>query len=273
MPILQADFDQLRKLVLERSGIVLDAGKIAMVEQKMGLLVKERGLADSTALAKEILKNPSGPLATELVEGIATPETGFFRDNRAFKALKSEVIPRIIEKRGVERAINIWSGGCSTGQEPYSIVMMLQEHFPQLKGWTIRFIATDLSSKVLDRARSGIYSQLEMNRGLPAPLLLKYFQKQGLQWQVKPALRSLIEFREFNLVKDWPPLPKMDIIFLRNVLVYFQSETKRQVLNKVAEALRPDGFLFMGMAEIPMTRENRFEKLDVDRSGCFVLRP
>ena len=272
MPILQADFDQIRKLVLERSGIVLDSSKIAMVEQKMGPIAKDSGVADTSKLAQDILKNPSGSMATKLIEEIATPETGFFRDNRAFKALKQEVIPRIIEKRGVERTLNIWSGGCSTGQEPYSIVMMLQENFPQLKGWTIRFIATDISGKVLERARSGIYTQLEMNRGLPAPLLLKYFQKQGLQWQVKPAIRSLIEFREFNLVKNWPPLPKMDIIFLRNVLVYFQPETKRTVLDKVADTLRPDGFLFMGMAEIPMTRDNKFEKLDVERSGCFVLR-
>jgi chemotaxis protein methyltransferase CheR len=272
MPMLQSDFDQIRKLVLERSGIVLDSGKQAMVEQKLGPVAKDKGYPDATAFAKEVIKNPLGGLSTMLIEEIATPETGFFRDNRAFKALKEAVLPQLLESRGNERTLNIWSGGCSTGQEPYSILMMLQDNFPQLKGWTIRFIATDISQKLLSRAREGVYSQLEMNRGLPAPMLLKYFQKQGLQWQVKPAIRSLIEFRELNLVKPWPPLPKMDIIFLRNVLVYFNPETKRGILDRIGQTLRPDGFMFMGMAEIPMTADNKFEKLDYERSGCFRLR-
>ena len=159
MPILQADFDQIRKLVLERSGIVLDASKIAMVEQKMGPIAKDSGVSDTSALAKDILKNPSGSLATRLIEEIATPETGFFRDNRAFKALKEEVIPRIIERRGVERTLNIWSGGCSTGQEPYSIVMMLQENFPQLKGWTS--VHRNGYRVSFGSSASGIYSQLK----------------------------------------------------------------------------------------------------------------
>ena len=148
----------------------------------------------------------------------------------------------------------------------------MQENFPQLKGWTIRFIASDISTKVLSKAREGSYSQLEMNRGLPAPLLLKYFQKSGLQWQLKPALRSMVEFRDLNLVKPWPPLPSMDIIFMRNVLVYFQPDTKRKILEQVAGKMNKDGYLFMGLAEIPMTPDNRFQKFDYDRSGCFVLR-
>ncbi|MEE2960133.1 MAG: protein-glutamate O-methyltransferase CheR [Myxococcota bacterium] len=272
MPLTQSEYETIRKLVLNRSGIVLDTHKQAFTEQKLGPLAEEHGLTTLSDVVQKVASNPTGPLMQKVVEAITTPETGFFRDNRAFKALKEAVFPKLIEKRGMERALNIWSGACSTGQEPYSILMQIHENFPELKGWTIRFIATDISSKVLAQAKEGVFSQLEMNRGLPAPLLLKYFQKNGLQWQVKPVIRSLVDFRVLNLIEQWPPLPKMDIIFMRNVLVYFETETKRKILNKVADSLKPGGHLFLGMAEIPMTSENRFDKLEYERSGCFVLK-
>lgn len=272
MSLTQSEYETIRKLVLNRSGIVLDTHKQAFVEQKLGPLVQEQGLTTASEVAQKLASNPNDPMMQKVVEAITTPETGFFRDNRAFKALKEAVLPKLIEKCGMDRTLNIWSGGCSTGQEPYSILMLIHENFPELKGWTIRFIATDISSKSLAQAKEGVFGQLEMNRGLPAPLLLKYFHKTGLQWQVKPAIRSLVDFRALNLIEQWPALPKMDIIFLRNVLVYFQTETKRDILNKVADSLKPGGYLFMGMAEIPMTSENRFDKLEYERSGCFVLK-
>ena len=272
MPLSPSEFEQIRKIVQESSGIVLDPGKQMMVEQKLKAVAEELGKGSPDAVAREVISSPRSSTSQSLVEALITPETGFFRDNRSFMALKEAVLPSLIEKRAATRTLNLWSAGCSSGQEPYSILMMMQENFPQLKGWTIRFIASDISTKVLSKAREGSYSQLEMNRGLPAPLLLKYFQKSGLQWQLKPALRSMVEFRDLNLVKPWPPLPSMDIIFMRNVLVYFQPDTKRKILEQVAGKMNKDGYLFMGLAEIPMTPDNRFQKFDYDRSGCFILR-
>ena len=150
--------------------------------------------------------------------------------------------------------------------------MLMRENFPQLQSWNVRFIATDISNQILNRAREGKFSQLEVNRGLPAPLLLKHFEKQGLEWQIKPQLRSSIEFRKLNLIDNWPPMPKMDVVFLRNVLIYFDVETKRRILGEVRKLLNPDGFLFLGAAEMPMSIDNAFERIDYPRSGCYKLR-
>ena len=166
----------------------------------------------------------------------------------------------------------MWCGACSSGQEPYTITMILNQHFPQLKDWRTQFIATDISNKILDKARQGKYSQLEINRGLPAPMLLKFFQKHGLEWQIKPEFRSFIDFKQLNLIERWPPMPKLDIIFSRNVLIYFDVPTKRRILGQIREVLRPDGFLFLGAAEMPMSVDKAFERVNAARAGCYKIK-
>ena len=166
----------------------------------------------------------------------------------------------------------MWCGASSSGQEPYTISMILDQHFPQLRSWKVNFVATDISNKILDKARQGRYSQLEINRGLPAPLLLKYFQKDGLEWQMKAEFRNLIQFKQLNLVANWPPMPKMDIIFLRNVLIYFDVPTKRRILGKIKELMKPNGFLFLGAAEMPMSVDRSFERVNAARAGCYRIK-
>ena len=272
MRLTNDEYSFIQELVEKRSGIVLDKGKQTFVEQQLNPLCEENGFQELSDLVRELKGSPHSRFHGHVIELVVTHETNFFRDMPAFKVLKEQVVPELLEKRQAERTLNIWSAGCSSGQEAYSVLLVLQENFPELRDWTVRFIATDISSKILKRAREGKYNQLEVNRGLPAPLLLKNFAKAGLEWQLRPELRSRVEFRELNLIDPWPPLPKMDLIFLRNVLVYFQSETKRGILANVAEQLRDDGFMFMGAAEIPMTADNVFKKIDVPRSGCFRKR-
>ncbi|PPR68424.1 MAG: Chemotaxis protein methyltransferase Cher2 [Alphaproteobacteria bacterium MarineAlpha3_Bin1] len=272
MRLTQNEYSFIQQLVEERSGIVLDNGKQTMVEQHLKPVCEENGIQELAALIHELKMSPHSRFHNLVVESVTTHETGFFRDMPAFKALKTEVLPGLLAKRQADRTLNLWSAGCSSGQEPYSVALLLQDNFPELRDWTVRFVATDISPKILKRAREGKYNQLEVNRGLPAPMLLKNFSKAGLEWQLRPEIRSRVEFRELNLIDPWPPFPKMDIIFLRNVLVYFQSEAKRAILAKIAEQLRPDGFMFMGTAEMPMTADNVFKKMDIPRAGCFRKR-
>ena len=273
MAIQQADFDYVRKLVQEKSAIVLDNGKQYFVESRLSPLADSSGHGSIDKLVAELKRNSANrPLVEQVIEAITIHETSFFRDIHPFKCVKEFVLPDLIAKRSAKHALNIWCGASSTGQEPYTIGLLLRENFPQLQSWNVRFIATDISNAILTRAREGSYSQLEINRGLPAPLLLKYFDKNGLTWQVKPIVRSSIEFRKVNLIEPWPAMPKMDIILLRNVLIYFDVETKRRILSQVRDLLNPDGFLFLGAAEMPMSIDNAFERIEYPRSGCYKVR-
>lgn len=170
--------------------------------------------------------------------------------------------------------MNIWSNACSSGQEIYSIAMLLREHFPELQSWKVRLIGSDLSSQILNRAREGIFNQTEVNRGLPLPLLVKYFQKEGLQWRIKDEIRKMVEFCEVNLVAPWPSsLPKIDILFLRNVLIYFSADTKKAILAKVRGVLRPDGYMFLGGAETTMNLDISFERVLLGKVACYRTGP
>jgi chemotaxis protein methyltransferase CheR len=175
-------------------------------------------------------------------------------------------------KRASSRELNIWSAACSSGQEPYSLALLLLEHFPNLAAWSIKLIATELSAGMLARARRGRYSQLEVNRGLPAKLLVKYFRQDGTDWETKEELRNRVEFQILNLAESWPPLPPMDIILMRNVLIYFGVETKKRILGKVRQLLRPDGFLFLGGAETTFNLDDAFQRVQFDRTICYRVR-
>jgi chemotaxis protein methyltransferase CheR len=262
------DFDYIRTLVRSRSAIVLEPGKEYLVQARLLPVARKQGLDDISALVEK-LKRGDASLTTEVVEAMTTNETSFFRDVHPFEALREDVLPDLMQKRANTRKLNIWSAASSTGQEAYTIAMTMREHFPQLAGWNVSILGTDLSREVVEKARDGRYAQIEVNRGLPAPMLVKYFDRAGPAWRVKPELSKLVEFKQMNLVGAWPVLPLMDVVFLRNVLIYFDADTKRDVLSRVRRALAPDGYLFLGAAETTLQFDGMFERVERARGNCY----
>ena len=263
-------FDFLCNFIREKSAIVLEPSKAYLVESRLNPVARENGLASLDELVTALKKPINREISRQVIDAMTTNESSFFRDLQPFEALKTVIIPELIEKRAKERTLNVWSNACSSGQEVYSIAMLLRESFPALGGWKVRLIASDLSTAILKKAQEGIFNQTEVNRGLPMPMLLKYFNKSGIQWQIKEEVRKSIEFREVNLIESWPPtLPAMDIVFLRNVLIYFSPETKTTILNKVHRILKPDGCLFLGGAETTMNLDTKFVRSPVGKSTCY----
>lgn len=188
------------------------------------------------------------------------------------EALKNVVIPDLITKRTKERKLHLWCAASSSGQEPYTVAMLLREHFPELRNWSVRFVASDIFDEMLQRARAGRYSQLEISRGMPPALVRKYFQRQGAEWYIIEDVRRQIEFRQLNLADPWPTIQPLDILFMRNVLIYFDLATKKAILGKVRRLLRPDGYLFLGAAETTLNLDDGFERIQMEKAGCYRLR-
>lgn len=268
----QPDFEYVKNLILKHSAIVLEAGKEYLVESRLIPLARQEGFTSLEEMIAQVRSKPSNGLQWKMVEAMTTNETSFFRDVHPFEALKKTVLPDLITKRASQRKLNIWCAASSSGQEPYTVAMVLREHFPVLANWTTRFVASDISMEMLNRSREGRYSQLEVNRGLPAVLLVKYFQKQGTEWRIKEDLRRMIEFQQVNLAETWPSWPSMDIILMRNVMIYFDVATKKAILGKIRRLLEPDGYLFLGGAETTMNLDDAFERVEFDKSGCYRLR-
>lgn len=265
------EFDAIRKLLLERSGIALDRGKEYLVESRLAPLMKKLNLGSIGELTDHLRRQTDNGIPKQIVEAMVTTESLFFRDHHPFEALRQSVIPDLMNKRRQDRCLNIWCAACSTGQEPYSVALTLREHFPELAGWKITFLASDISEQVLARAREGRYSQIEVNRGLPASLMIKHFEQHGTHWQLKSGIRSMIDFREINLSSAWPFLPQMDLILVRNVMIYFEVETKKAILNKVARLLRRDGYLFLGGAETTFGLDESFRRVEPIKAGIYQL--
>jgi chemotaxis protein methyltransferase CheR len=261
-------FGFISALVRNKSAIVLDEHKSYLVESRLSPIVRAHGLHSFQNLVDQLKKPSSIELVQEVVEAMTTNETSFFRDVHPFTALRRQVLPELISSRAKERRLTVWSNACSTGQEPYTVAMLLREHFPELAGWTVRIIATDICSKVLEKASSGEFNQTEVNRGLPAQYLLKYFSRQGLKWSISDEIRTMVQFRPFNLVEPWSGIPPVDIIFLRNVLIYFDIDTKERILSSVHRTLRSDGYLFLGGAESTVGLDARFSR---EQSGSAVF--
>ncbi len=272
MPLTLAELGVVRALVLERSAIVLDDDKAYLVESRLLPLARREGLESVSSLVARLAGGANGPLARQVVEAMTTNETSFFRDGRPFETLRRTVLPDLVARRGPERALRIWCAACSSGQEPYSIAMLLREHACVPPDWDVRLLASDLSTAMLERTRQGRYNQIEVNRGLPAAFLIKYFERRGLDWQIRDDLRSALELRELNLIGDWPALPALDVVFLRNVLIYFDVPTKKRILARVRQALRPDGYLFLGGAETTLNLDDGYERAPVDGVSCYRLR-
>jgi chemotaxis protein methyltransferase CheR len=272
MPISSLEFDHTRIVLRERSAIGLEPGKEYLVESRLNTLAKREGLDSLHDLIRRQRTDSSGYFERKIVEAMVTTETTFFRDMGSFEILRTAVLPDLLTLRSAERSLNFWCAASASGQEPYSVAMMLREYFPAFKGWTIRFIASDISNEMIMRAREGIYNQHEVSRGLPAKLLVKYFHKIGQDWQISQGIREMVEFREINLAQKWAPLPPMDIIFMRNVLIYFDLEMRKTVLEKAVHVLRPDGYLFLGSSESTIDFTGAFEHIDQEIAGCFRLK-
>lgn len=269
MPITPTEFSHVSRLVRADAGIVLEPGKEYLVEARLTPLARKEGYASLSALIAALTPGAT-VIRAKVVEAMTTNETSFFRDVEPFTLLRTTILPAVMEARRASRRIQIWCGASSTGQEPYSIAMTLLE-MPELTTWSVDILATDLSTDVLDRARRGSYSQLEVNRGLPAPLLLKYFQKQGLEWQLHDRVRSMVRFEQLNLMRPLPlSVGSPDIVFLRNVLIYFDPPDKAAILTRIRNVMRPDGYLFLGAAETPRNLDDRFERVE-SRTGCYRI--
>jgi chemotaxis protein methyltransferase CheR len=243
------EFNVLRRFLAKKSGLALDAQKTYLVESRLKPIMQKAGLPDLAAVVKAIQCGNDIGLMREVVEAMTTNETFFFRDRTPFEKFKQIMLPQLIEARRAERRLRIWCAAASTGQEPYSLAMILDEEISKLSGWVVEIVATDLSRSVLATAQEGLYSQFEVQRGLPIAHLLRYFKREGDKWRISEHLRSRIRFEEFNLLSDYRELGCFDVIFCRNVLIYFDLATKKDVLDRMAGAILPDGYFVMGSAE------------------------
>jgi chemotaxis protein methyltransferase CheR len=272
MTITDADFEYISSVVRAESAIVLERGKEYLVESRLLPVAKESGHAGVAELVHHLRRAPMGPLRGQVIEAMTTNETSFFRDVHPFQALSDTVLPELVEARRCERALNVWCAASSSGQEPYSIAMLLTDALAGQVGWQVRLLATDISQRMLDRTRAGLYSQLEVNRGLPAQRLVRHFTRSGTHWQVNDDLRRMVDCRLLNLDAPWPALPTMDVIFLRNVLIYFDIPTKQRILARVRSVLRPDGYLFLGGAETTLNLDAAFDRVQIGRAPAYRLR-
>ena len=268
----ETGFVYFSRFLKENSEIVLTPEKEYLVEARLAPIQKKLGLSSLAELMNKLRFEPFGALHNEVIEAMTTNETYFFRDVKPFEALRNEVLPDLIDARSSKRSLTIWSAACSSGQEAYSIKMTLKEFFPQLVNWNTRIFCTDLSQEMINRTVEGRFSQLEVNRGLPIQMLVKYFQKVGNDWQVKPDLKVGLDAKVMNLAKPWPPLPPIDVLFLRNVLIYFDLEAKTQILNRVAKVLAPDGILFLGGSETTLNISNEYERRGNSETSYYVLK-
>ena len=236
----QFEYDFLRKLLKERSGLVLSDDKQYLVESRLLPLARRAGIGSLSELFVK-MKQGSDRLVTEVVEAMTTNETFFFRDKIPFDHLHETVFPELLKARASRKSLRIWCAAASTGQEPYSIAMILKNMSAQLAGWRVEIVATDLSHEVLEKCKSGMYSQFEVQRGLPIQMLMSYFKQTGDVWQINPDIRAMVQFRPLNLLQDFSSLGTFDVIFCRNVLIYFDQPTKAAVLGHLAKTMEPDG--------------------------------
>ena len=269
----EADFSFLRLLLQQRSGLSLTADKRYLAESRLGILCRRRGIDSIETLVAQLRNGSDAALENAVVEAMTTNETSFFRDGHPFMALSNTILPELLVQRGRERSLNIWCAACSSGQEPYTIAMLIQELIGADPSWRVRLLATDLDTKMLQRTKEGIYNQFEVNRGLPAPLLVRYFARHGMNYQIGVRLRNMVETKFLNLAEPLPPLPQMDIVFIRNVLIYLDVETKRKILGEIKKVLKPDGYLFLGGAETTMNVDDQWIRHAVGRATVYRLQP
>ena len=242
------DYEYLRKLLKDHSGLDLSADKQYLIESRLLPLARKAGLPGISELVQK-MKGGSASIIGQVVEAMTTNETFFFRDKVPFDHFRGSIMPELLQARASRKCIRIWCAAGSTGQEPYSLAMCLKELGAALTGWRVEILATDLSQEVLEKSKAGIYSQFEVQRGLPIQLLVKYFKQTGELWQINADIRAMVQHRQLNLLNDFSQLGVFDVIFCRNVLIYFDQDTKINIFKRLAKATEPDGFLVLGAAE------------------------
>jgi chemotaxis protein methyltransferase CheR len=270
MTLSAHEFQFVSSLVRREASIVLEPGKEYLVEARLLPIARKAGLGSVTEFVLRA-QGPTGrPDRDSIVDALTTNETSWFRDREPFTAMTDMVIPQLVKSRGSMRSMRVWSAASSSGQEPYTLAILLKENLPP--GWTYEIVGTDISTEMLARAETGRYSQLEVNRGLPAPLLVKHFTRVGPEWEVAAAIRKAVTFKRLNLAAPLPAMPPFDVVFLRNVLIYFDVETKRGVLRRIRSLLKPDGWLFLGAAETTMGIDDGFERVVTGRTSAYRPR-
>jgi chemotaxis protein methyltransferase CheR len=271
MKVGQPQFAFLRELLRRRTGVVIDDSKHYLVVARLTPIVRQRSIPSLDTLIDRLKSGSDPTLERDVLNAMMTHETSFFRDKSPFETLR-QLLAELIERRAVHRQLVIWSAACSTGQEPFSIARLLNEHVPDvLATWRIRVIATDISEAVLARAREGLFSDLETHRGLSPQFLQKYFRPLQGKWSISQDCRRLVEFRQLNLNGTWPMMPTCDVVFLRNVMLYFDVPTRAALVAKMKRAIRPDGALFLGGAETMIGIDTGYDRLL--GAGCSYYRP
>jgi chemotaxis protein methyltransferase CheR len=263
----QPDYEFLRKLLRDKSGLDLSADKQYLIESRLIPLARKAGLPGISELVQK-LKDGTGSLVSQVVEAMTTNETFFFRDKVPFDHFREAVMPELLKARANRKSVRIWCAAGSTGQEPYSLAMSLKEMGAALAGWRVEILATDLSQEVLEKSKAGLYSQFEVQRGLPIQFLVKYFKQTGELWQINSDIRGMVQHRQLNLLHDFSQLGTFDVIFCRNVLIYFDQETKINIFGRLAKSMEPDGFLVLGAAETVVGLTDVFKPL-AERRGLY----
>lgn len=271
MKVAATQFAFLRDLLRKRTGVVIDDTKQYLVVARLLPIVRQRKIASIETLIDRMRAGSDPTLERDVLSAMMTHETSFFRDRKPFETLKG-IVTDLVSRRAAERQLVIWSAACSTGQEPFSIAILLNEHFRDLLGtWRVRILASDFSEPVIAQAREGVFSELDTARGLPPALLAKYFRPLQGKWSIGQECRRLVEFRQFNLVAEWPMMPVCDVIFLRNVMLYFDVPTRAALVKKMRRSLRADGALFLGGAETMLGIDDGYERCT--GMGCSFYRP
>jgi chemotaxis protein methyltransferase CheR len=271
-PLTPTSYGYLQRVMAEQSGTVLERGKEYLVEARLFAVARSEGFASVEGLLEGLQTEPgTGELHRFVVEAMLNYETSFFRDHYPFEVMRQTLLPELIEKRAATRTLHIWCAATASGQEAYSVAMLLRDHFPETAGWNVRILATDLSEAMLARARAGRFRQVEVNRGLPAALLVRHFERIGNEWQIQDPVREMVEFSHLNLARPWPALPAMDLLLLRNVLLYFSSDVRKTILQNVRKTLRRDGSLFVGGGETSLVLDPTFEPVRTGKTVYYRL--
>ncbi len=263
------DFDIYKDLLKKASGLVLTQDKTYLIESRLNPLAKKWGYSDIAEMTNILRGVPPKELVIDIVEAMTTNETSFFRDSKPFDIFKETVLPYFKDKVGHSKKLRIWCAASSSGQEPYSLAMILKEEQAKMPGWTFEIVATDISHDILDQAKEGMYTQFEVQRGLPITLLMKYFTQDGDKWGINKDIKDMVQYKYFNLLENMIGLGKFDIVFCRNVLIYFDQPTKKEVMGNMHKLLPDDGFLFLGGAETVLGITDDFKAMP-DNRGLYV---
>jgi chemotaxis protein methyltransferase CheR len=270
------DFDWLCDLVRRESAIVLEPGKEYLAESRLHPIARRQGYETVGELLQHLQRSRSADLHVDVIDAMTTNETSFFRDTHPWETLRTELIPALLERNRLSKRITVWCGASSSGQEPYTLALLLREHFAaDLESWQVRIVATDLSPSMLARTAAGRYSQLEVNRGLPAPMLVRWFQRQGIEWEIDASIRAMVTTGRVNLADErtWGSVPKADLVLLRNVLIYFDVPTKQAILRAVHRRLEPGAPLFLGSSETTLGLVESFERVQSGKTIYYVPKP